>query len=215
MERWTAEQRARAEASGFLARLPLDAWPLAVRDAEGDATDGTCELRYLYAQFALPAPPPAPSEQPAPAVDDFEACETWQDEDGTWRTNFPPPPGFEGEEEGDPLDPAYERALTDEEQARLPARAFSDCDEEVPEAPGTQNSAEAAELADLHAARRRYFNIAEEEEQGSAGVVAVGECGTTPPMLPCATGFAGLEPPCTAFMAGPAATPLAEKAPGK
>jgi hypothetical protein len=175
-----------------------------------------CDLRYLYAKYAPPPSPPEASwQEPAPAVDDFEACETWQDDEGIWHTNFPPPPGFDGEQEGDPLDPAYQRELTAEEQARLPASAFED-DDEVPEEERLRSAPDAAELAALHAARRRYFGISEEEEQGPAAALAGGEgSGTAPPMLTPATAFAGLAPPCTAFMAGPAATPLAEMRLGK
>jgi hypothetical protein len=214
MEGWTGDQIARAEASGFLARLAPEAWPQSVREGEGDGTDGMCELRYLHAKYAPPPPQAEPVwKEPVPEVDDFEACETWQDDEGVWCTNFPPPPGFDGEQEGDPLDPAYLRELTAEEQARLPASAFKDDD--GTEEDRLRSAPDAAELAALHAARRRYFRIAEEEEQGLAGAVAGEGGGTRPPLLADGTGFAGLARPCAAFMAGTAATPLAEKSPGK
>jgi hypothetical protein len=196
MADWTADQIARAEASGFLARLAPEAWPHCVREGEGDGTDGMCELRYLHAKYA-PRPavsvvPAAASGEPMPAADDFEACETWQDDEGNWRTNFPPPPGFDGEEEGDPLDPAYERELTAEEQARLPASALSE-EGEAPEGAEAAGTPDAAELAALHAARRRYFGVAEEEEQGLSVIAEGGEGGIAPPPLPAsATGFAGV-----------------------
>lgn len=40
---------------------------------------------------------------------------TWQTEGGEWRTSFPPPPGFRGEEQGRYGDPDYSRTLDDEE----------------------------------------------------------------------------------------------------
>ena len=66
-----------------------------------------------------------------------------------WLTNFPPPPGFDGDEEGDFGDDDYWRELADDEQAAL-------------------NALDAREAALLHAAaevhRRRYFALDEAAE---------------------------------------------------
>lgn len=45
----------------------------------------------------------------------------WEGEYG-WRTNFPPPPGFDGDEEGHWSDEHYERDCTDEENEIMDAR---------------------------------------------------------------------------------------------
>ncbi|HEX8381355.1 MAG TPA: hypothetical protein VF619_12495 [Allosphingosinicella sp.] len=50
------------------------------------------------------APPPPPSKAAADEAaleDSFSAELVWQEEDGTLRTCFPPPEGFDGEEEGE------------------------------------------------------------------------------------------------------------------
>lgn len=52
----------------------------------------------------------------------------WRDRDSRWWTNFPPPPGFEGEA-GDPLDPNYRRRLTEAEEKALAAKARARLDE--------------------------------------------------------------------------------------
>ncbi|WP_141397050.1 hypothetical protein [Sphingomonas ginsenosidimutans] len=99
---WTAEQWARAEAAGLL-RLAPPAPP---------------------APSPTPPPiPPAPqlsqhSPAPFPRVPPPDPEPVWWcDEEDAWRTSFPPPPGFFGEEEHEPTHFEYERALTPEEEA--------------------------------------------------------------------------------------------------
>ncbi|MGQ0661527.1 hypothetical protein [Sphingosinicella sp.] len=53
---------------------------------------------------------------PAPEPNEFRGDEVWEDEDGRW-TGFPPPAGFDGEEEGEPGEYGYKRALSPAEQA--------------------------------------------------------------------------------------------------
>ena len=54
---------------------------------------------------------------------DEELERAWRDEDsGRWRTSFPPPAGFAGDEQGCWQDEGYERACTAEECALLDAR---------------------------------------------------------------------------------------------
>ena len=136
MESWTEDQLTRAEFSGFLKEVSEAEWPLAVRSpptaplGEGDQpeagggagaerpdgpsepapdeTHGMCKLRIRYH-------PPAAA--PAPEPDDFANCEIWEESDGEWVTNFPPPPGFDGHEEGEPGGDDYRRALTETEAA--------------------------------------------------------------------------------------------------
>jgi hypothetical protein len=52
--------------------------------------------------------------------DSFDHPRIWQSWDkGGWRTDFPPPPGFDGPEEGEWDDEGYWRGLTDDELAAL------------------------------------------------------------------------------------------------
>jgi hypothetical protein len=129
MERWTADQIDRAQASGFLARLPLDAWPQALREGEGDGTDGRCELRYLHGQYAAQTAVRSSDDEgensadfdpDAEREDDFGGCIVWQkSEDLSWWTDFPPPPGFDGRHEGTLGTGSYIRTLTDGERRMM------------------------------------------------------------------------------------------------
>jgi hypothetical protein len=53
---------------------------------------------------------PGPNDTSAPM---------WCARDGTWLTNFPPPPGFEGQEWGDWCDANYRRTLGPDEEEKL------------------------------------------------------------------------------------------------
>ena len=65
-----------------------------------------------------PAPEPAePYERP---IDAFDGTECWES-DGIWWTTFPPPAGFDGEEEGRPFRLNYRRTLSEAEQAVIDA----------------------------------------------------------------------------------------------
>ncbi|SNS83554.1 hypothetical protein SAMN06295912_11866 [Sphingomonas laterariae] len=119
---WTGEQWARAEAAGLVA---IAAPPPAAGDA--DDADGKPQL-------------------PQPLVED-DGCgpvwfsETWQG----WVTEFPPPPGFRGRQDGDYGDMDYQRSLSVQEARHWHARR-------------------AAQLAGRRAAdsadRDRFFGIA-------------------------------------------------------
>jgi hypothetical protein len=140
MERWTKEQWQRAEVSGFVRRLAPLEWPAAARDPEADGTDGMCKLRKLYLVYHPPKRTPAAVEP----EDDFAGCSVWE-ENGGWRTDFPPPDGFDGWEEGEPGDEDYRRELAEEELV-----ACGEDDETVEEE-------RTHRLAEQHAARRRFF----------------------------------------------------------
>jgi hypothetical protein len=49
-------------------------------------------------------------------------CGVWRDPNGLWRTNFPPPPDYGYDSEGEPGMPGYERFLSDAEQEALAER---------------------------------------------------------------------------------------------
>ncbi len=59
--------------------------------------------------------------------DSFDHPRLWRTWDtDEWRTDFPPPPGFDGYEDGDWEDEAYCRALSDDELASLVAAGIAD-----------------------------------------------------------------------------------------
>ena len=80
---------------------------------------------------------------------------TWDTEE--WRTNFPPPPGFAGHEEGDWEDEGYCRALSEYELAQLIDAGIAEPSEAASEVSIEQDEAErdaffaalAAERSDL------------------------------------------------------------------
>jgi hypothetical protein len=202
MERWTGDQIDRAQASGFLARLPLDAWPPAIRAEEGDGTDGMCELRYLHGRYAPQSPMRGDAGEGAQNIefdpdaepeDDFGGCIVWQRSgDLSWWTDFPPPPGVNGRHEGVPGTGSYIRTLTDWERRMMkggdladeeafdrrseeehdpledglaaPGGAGDDDEEEEEPDHGGGARSRAARTRELQAARRRFFQIGEEEE---------------------------------------------------
>ncbi len=85
---WSAEQWTRADAAGLVA------FPAPV---ENDA------------------PPQHPQHSRAHWLDEWDAPVWWDEEVEAWRTSFPPPPFFIGEETGEPDESDYERALSEEE----------------------------------------------------------------------------------------------------
>ncbi|WP_052507699.1 hypothetical protein [Sphingomonas hengshuiensis] len=91
---WTAEQWARAEAAGLVALAP-------------------------------PPADPTPPEPKLPKLSDLENPDGdpvwWDMVRDHWRTDFPPPEDFYGEEEGDYGEDGYSRELTDEERDMVEA----------------------------------------------------------------------------------------------
>lgn len=114
-------------------------------DPAGEPCSGPCQLCGA-------APPPPPDTDDAAQGEDaddpdaalFDHYTVWHDdESGTLRTNFPPPPGFDGEEYGEFEDAYYARTLTDEEDAiERAARAAE----------------QAAEYARLERLRQRWLD---------------------------------------------------------
>lgn len=104
---WTAEQWARAEAAGLVS---LDAPAPALPPAKP------------------PTDPQLIQHSPAPPPPAWESDRVWEDYDG-WRTDFPPPPHFSGEESGHYGEEGYERELSDEEADLLDWRLQAERDE--------------------------------------------------------------------------------------
>jgi hypothetical protein len=119
-------------------------------------------------------PPPALSETEGPGSLAAEAededpgdDQVWL-EDGVWLTFFPPPPDFDGEEEGELGDRDYQRTLTGEEEAAVLARRRRD---------------DEAELARCCAMRDRFFGLA---ARGAPGLSVSRQAGPYGPSGPAA-----------------------------
>jgi hypothetical protein len=145
MVQWTEEQLDRARVSGFLKMLHKSEWPEAVRDAAADGTDGICQIRQLYLIYH-------PDEPDEP--DDFAGCIVWEAKAGLV-TDFPPPVGFDGYQEGEPGGDDYQRELAPEELSRIAG------DEEA-----LDREERDSLLAEQEAARRRFFGL----DDGEAAV---------------------------------------------
>jgi hypothetical protein len=143
MERWTGEQMDRAKASGFLKMLHWSEWPEAARNGTADGTDGMCQIRQLYLAYN-------PAKAPEAQEDDFAGCDVWE-ASGGWMTNFPPPSGFEGCQEGEPGSEDYQRELAPEELPRIAGEDAID------------NEERESLLAEQEAARRRFFGLEDRE----------------------------------------------------
>lgn len=150
MDSWTDEQFRRAEAAAYFSWLAAEDWPAAARDPSADGTDGMCKVRQLYLLYH----PPRPAASAIEPVDDFAGCLVWEDEDRGWVTNFPPPPGFDGFEEGDRDDEDYRRALAPGERAVIEADIAA------------EEAAQPDLRAEREAARRRYFELGSPEQSG-------------------------------------------------
>ncbi|HLL59308.1 MAG TPA: hypothetical protein VK391_05395 [Allosphingosinicella sp.] len=111
---------------GLIAKLPQLFGP----PEEVDPVAANWEPWMQAIEQGLPQPPPPPPpEPPAPsavtAADaqpdlSWSGEEIWE-ENGLWWTDFPPPPGFDGEAEGNWGDPGYKRRLSTAEEAAIEA----------------------------------------------------------------------------------------------
>ena len=72
----------------------------------------------------------AAEARPEPARPEFTGYELVEDEDGSWWTRFPPPEGFDGEEQGEYGDYGYKRRLSPREQEVLDADLDREFDDE-------------------------------------------------------------------------------------
>ena len=83
------------------------------------------EVAQISAADAGPAPANTAATAANAAATAAEAAPThsvWQDGFGGWRTNFPPPPGFSGDEVDEYRCEEYSRDLTERELAKIEAR---------------------------------------------------------------------------------------------
>jgi hypothetical protein len=101
---WTAEQWARAEAAGLIA---LDAPP--------PATSSVTAI----APADVPTDPQLTQHSGDDLPETYADHRVWLEEDRGWRTDFPPPPCFDGLEDGRYGDEDYSRELSIEEEGRL------------------------------------------------------------------------------------------------
>lgn len=93
---WSAEQWARAEAAGLVQLAP----PAPEPAPEPDSRDGIPQLHQLCGE-----------QEPV----------WWDEGEEKWRTRFPPPEGFYGEQDGDYGDSGYSRELTNDEEEEIEA----------------------------------------------------------------------------------------------
>jgi hypothetical protein len=93
----------------------------------------------------LPTPEPEPEHEPEPAADSWDGDEVWEEPDGRWWTSFPPPEGFDGEEEGSLAQGDYRRTLSAAEQDVIDEEEAEELEED---------------LAEEAARRDRYFGFA-------------------------------------------------------
>ncbi|MBB4840624.1 hypothetical protein HNP52_003716 [Sphingomonas kyeonggiensis] len=141
---------------------------LSVDDLDPAARDQWSAADWARAEaVGLVALAPAPARMDIQAIQDFpEAPDTpeddprvwWDNHDEKWRTDFPPPADFHGEEDGDYGEEDYSRELTVEE-------------EELVEAPRRAEIA-AQRLAE-GAARDRWFAVLATPHVHASGAAAV------------------------------------------
>jgi hypothetical protein len=100
------------------ARAVCDNWEPAMDALEQGLPPPDLAPRAALAQ--APAPPAEPAGHALPDGDEGDP-QVWS-EDGQWWTVFPPPDGFDGEEEGELHSADYQRTLTEEEEAVMRSR---------------------------------------------------------------------------------------------
>ena len=102
-------------------------------------------------EHARPLPLPNAAAEAGEPEEDGENDQVWF-EDGVWWTFFPPPDGFDGQEEGELGQDDYQRTLTEEEDAVMRARVAAK---------------DEVSLARCCAIRDRYFGL---PLRGSPGI---------------------------------------------
>ena len=106
----------------------------------------------ISAALAMLAAPEV-SEVSTPSIDEIEDGDAfshprvWREyKTDEWRTDFPPPPGFDGHQEDDWESESYVRSLTREELASLIAAGIADPDEAAKEVSIEEDEAERDEF---------------------------------------------------------------------
>jgi hypothetical protein len=113
--------------------------------AAGQSDAFHCQLAQKSAGYSVE---PMAESHTLPAFDDSPEgraadLNVWHDEaDGEWRTDFPPPKGFDGEEQSEYGEDGYERTLTEAEAAVQDARQIVE---------------DRPYIAAAHAAREAWF----------------------------------------------------------
>jgi hypothetical protein len=115
MEEWTEEQTERADLSGFFDTLEPEDWPESIREGEGEKMHGNANFHHFHSQYRRRL------AERAEAQAEHDPHRVWQDDDGSWWTDFPVPEGFVGKEEGEYGKDYYQRRLSEEEQAAIDA----------------------------------------------------------------------------------------------
>ncbi|HEY0112883.1 MAG TPA: hypothetical protein VGB59_06985 [Allosphingosinicella sp.] len=129
--------------------LALLAAPANAPASEVQANSGDRELHELYLAGLGAGAEDYDDDDPLAA----DRHSVWEDEDGRWWTDYPPPAGFEGEEEGEYRVDGYRRTLAPAEQAVIDAE-------------------QADDLARAQAQRDAWFGFTSdpvEEEDGGGG----------------------------------------------
>ena len=88
-------------------------------DALSDNRDDDARVLLAPSKVDSEVDDPPISRLASESLVDERVWQEWRSEE--WRTNFPPPPDFDGAEDGDWQDEDYTRSLTDEEFAALVA----------------------------------------------------------------------------------------------
>lgn len=130
---WTAAQWARAEAAGLVQLAPPPAEPAAADTGE------MCQLRQ---------------PDPIHPIDDSDVEPVWWDEmDACWKTDFPPPDDFLGEQHGSYGSEDYWRRLDDAEVTAVTTALQAEVDATLPAAIAEREAWFAQCLADAEAVR--------------------------------------------------------------
>jgi hypothetical protein len=170
MEDWTEDQWDRARYWGLLRLFTEREWPDAARKVMESGTNGDCPTCQdvtgpgrVRAEYARRFPPPDPADEQEDDDGHF-----WEDEDlERWMTDYPPPEGFAGHEEGEWGGADYRRDLSPEEQAVI--------DADLAEERAEEEAEHAEALAAACAARDRAFGFAADGEEGTPAGEAEGD----------------------------------------
>ena len=118
-----AAELARGGRGGNGAQPSARDWGTALKALRSGSEEDLCAALAAFGPETDKTDTPPDPDSDAVGFYDEELDRAWRDEDsGRWRTSFPPPPGFAGDEQGCWQDEGYERACTAEECALLDAR---------------------------------------------------------------------------------------------